>query len=158
MGSRAIGRSSKTKRERRQKLLWLTEAQAALGWGVLLALAAVLGAIYLHQTSGIARVGRTVQSLQRELNELKRVNAGIELDIAEAQAIDRLQGEAKRLGFVPASLEDIEYKVIEDYPPDEIADESFQPDPEPAAAETILEAIFRAFSSRITDFTRGEAS
>ncbi len=44
-----------------KKLPWLTEAQAALGWGIILILIALLGAIYLSQTSRIAIVGRLVQ-------------------------------------------------------------------------------------------------
>lgn len=79
------------RKERRRSLVWLTEAQAALGWGALMVLAAVLGAIYLSQTSRIASVGRTVQDLQAQLDEVKRQNATFEREIAEAQSLDRLQ-------------------------------------------------------------------
>ena len=51
-------------REQLKRLNALTEAQAALGWGVILLLAALLGTVYVSQASRIATVGRRVQILQ----------------------------------------------------------------------------------------------
>ena len=103
-------------REQLKRLNALTEAQAALGWGVILVLAALLGTVYVSQASRIASVGRQVQILQNELTELKRQNNDLERDIAAAQALDRLQAEAVRLGFVEADPDDIEYIIVPDYP------------------------------------------
>jgi len=155
--SRSKPKRAKSKKARKRKLLWLTEAQAALGWAVLLAMAAVLGAIYLHQTSGIAEVGRTVQRLQYELDEIKRINSGLELDIAHAQSLERLIEEAKRLGFVPATPEDIEVIIIDNFPSDGDDPESNGAQAEPNEIETAFEAIVRALTSRIGDLSRGEA-
>ncbi|HCB49725.1 MAG TPA: hypothetical protein DEP47_09410, partial [Chloroflexi bacterium] len=74
--------SRKSRSEKRKSLFLLTEAQAVLTWGVIMALAALVGGIYLFQTSAIARVGRQVQVLRSDLNEVKRVNADLERDIA----------------------------------------------------------------------------
>jgi hypothetical protein len=120
-------------------------------------MAAVLGAIYLHQTSGIAEVGRTVQRLQYELDEVKRINSALELDIAHAQSLERLIEEAERLGFVPATPEDVEVVIIENYPSDEEYSESAGARSEPNEIETAFEAIVRALTSRIGDLSRGEA-
>jgi len=154
---RSKSKKARRNKARRRSLLWLTEAQAALGWAVLLALAAVLGSIYLHQTSGIAQVGRTVQSLQYRLNEVKRENTRLELEIAEAQSLGRLRREAERLGFVPSTPDDIDYEIIYNYPPQRESTESLEPQLEPISIETAFEAIIRSLTSRIGDFSRGEA-
>ena len=70
--------SLRQKRESAKRLTWLTEAQAVLGWGIILVLVAVLGTIYLSQASQIAVTGRRVQIRQNELDTLKRENAAME--------------------------------------------------------------------------------
>jgi hypothetical protein len=98
----------------------LTEAQAAAGWGVIVVLGALLGAIYLNQASKIATIGRRVQMEQNELDEVKRANAELERQIAEAQSLERLDAEARRLGFVPSTPADIDYVVIPQYPTESV--------------------------------------
>lgn len=146
-----------SKKEKRRSRFWLTEAQAALSWAIILALGALLGTIYLYQASRIAGVGRHVQDLQNELDDVKRVNAELERQIAEGQSLERLQAEAERLGFVRAQPEDIEYLVIPDYPtainqgpPQEV------PQP-PPPIETIWEALVITFQHSINDLAIGES-
>jgi hypothetical protein len=143
--------------EQARKQLWLTEAQAVLGWGVIMILAALLGAIYLNQASRIASIGRRVQQLQFEANELKRVNATLERDIAEGQSLDRLDEAALRLGFVRAQPEDIEYLIVPNYPvqSDLAAPVEVTTPPEPI--ETIQEALWLALKSSVGDLIRGES-
>jgi hypothetical protein len=124
---------------------------------VLLALAAVLGAIYLHQTSEIARVGRTVQSLQYQLDEVKRANSSLELDIARAQSLPRLKHQAEQMKFVPAVSDDIEYIVVHNYPSSRESAESIGPLPEPIVIDTAAEAILHTLAARFGDLTKGEA-
>jgi cell division protein FtsB len=156
---------TRRKREQAKRLTWLTEAQAALGWGVILLLVALLGTIYLNQASRIASIGRRVQAKQNELEALKRENASLERQIAEAQSLERLQQEAIRLGFAPAQPEDIEYVLIPNYPaatrepvaatitpPTETTTTSWMP------PETMSEAIWLALKVSINDLVRGEAS
>jgi hypothetical protein len=148
-------------REQLKRLNALTEAQAALGWGVILVLAALLGTIYVSQASRIASVGRRVQILQNELTELKRQNNDIERDIAAAQALDRLQAEAIRLGFVEADPADIEYIIVPDYPAELQETDPLETPPTvtavPPPAETVREALWLYLSDRFSDFIRGEA-
>lgn len=130
-------------RDLTKRLGWLTEAQAAAGWGVILVLAALLGAIYLNQASKIAAIGRQIQIDQNNLEELRQNNDDIERRIAEAQSIERLQREAVRLGFIPAQPENITYMVIPEYPQgDEPLPVEATPAPEPALPPTtMLEAL-----------------
>lgn len=108
--------SGRQKRQLAKRLGILTDAQFAAGWFVILALAALVGTIYLSQASSIAASGRKVQILQNSLVELKRDNAMLERTIAEAQTLDRLQQEAVSLGFVRAEPADLEYLVVSQYP------------------------------------------
>jgi len=148
-------------REQLKRLNALTEAQAALGWGVILVLAALLGTIYVSQASRIASVGRRVQILQNELIELKRQNNDLERDIAAAQALDRLQAEAIRLGFVEANPADIEYIIVPDYPVKLEETDPLEIPPTvtavPPPVETVREALWLYLSDRFSDFIRGEA-
>lgn len=151
---------SRESRDQARRINWLTEAQAAIGWGIILFLAALLGAIYVRQASRIASVGRRVQVKQIELVELKRQNADIEQSIAEAQSLDRLQTEAARLGFVPADPEDIEYVVVPDYPV--IVDTNIIATrtpfvPPPVTPDTMVEAVWLKIRSSINSFVQGEA-
>lgn len=158
------GRETKpTQRWRGQMRQWLklSEAQAALGWGIILLLAAVLGTIYLAQASSIAEVGRRMQLLQFELEDLKRQNGEIERDIAESQSLEQLQNAAIQLGFRLATPEDIEYVIVPNYPSDEVIGE--QPLPTAVASseskpiDTIKEAIWVAITHSFSGLTRGES-
>lgn len=148
--------SARRAREQAKRIGWLTEAQAALGWGIFLVLLALLGAIYLAQTSRIATVGRHVQFLQDDLDTLRRKNAELERDIAEAQSLERLQREAARMGFVPADPEAIEYVLVPDYP---VATPSPAPTPTPLPepSETMRAALWLTFQDEVTGLIRGEA-
>lgn len=148
------------KAEKARRLLWLTEAQAALGWGVILILVALLGAIYLNQASRIATIGRRVQSLQIQVDNVKRENASREREIAQAQSLDRLQSEATRLGFRRARPNDIEYVIVPDYPvapPAPLLIASAPPPPAAEAIERIQDALWLALRASMTNLIRGEA-
>lgn len=154
----AKGKSRREKRQKARRISALSDAQVALGWFVILALAALVGAIYVSQASRIAGAGRQVQLLQNRLDDLKRENAELERDIAEAQTLERLQQEAIRLGFVRAAPEDIEYVVVEGYP--QATPPPSPPSPTPAftrPAESMTEAIWLAVRGSVDGLVRGEA-
>ncbi|MDX1613580.1 MAG: hypothetical protein R3300_04670 [Candidatus Promineifilaceae bacterium] len=148
--------SKRRKREARRALAWLGEAQAALGWGVIIALAAVLGTIYLYQASRIATVGRTVQDLQSTLGEVKRQNATFERQIAEAQSLQRLQEEASRLGFVRAEPDSVDYVVIPDYPAT-VSVPELEPVTVPEPPATLGEALWLFIQERVGNLNQGES-
>ncbi|MBE2201588.1 MAG: hypothetical protein IAE79_23450 [Anaerolinea sp.] len=149
-------KSARKAREHSRQLGALTQAQAALGWGIILILVALLGVIYLSQTSRIATVGRRVQFLQEDLDTLRRQNAALERQIAESQSLDYLQQAAVRLGFRHADPEAIEYVIVPDYP-------AVTPAPPlpaaaiPAPPDTMGEAVWLAVQGSVTNLMRGES-
>ncbi len=151
---------SRQARELARRLGVLTEAQAAAGWGVIVVLGALLGAIYLNQASKIATIGRRVQIEQNELDEVKRANAELEQQIAAAQSLERLDTKARQLGFVPSTPADIDYIVVPQYPtesigPSAVAEDDTVAEP-PAPPETMWQAIALAVRDLGIDLTRGE--
>jgi len=149
--------SRRAKKERKRSLLWLTEAQAALSWGVLLTMAALVGAIYLFQTSGIATTGRQVQILQGNLDKIKQENIELERDIAEAQALDRLQRDALKLGFTRSTPGDVEYLVIPDYPQESESPATPESTSQSEPAENMAEALSLAIRNSVGDLIQGES-
>lgn len=151
----------KRKRNDNKRLIWLTEAQAAVGWGIILVLVAILGTVYLSQASRIAVTGRRVQIRQNDLIDLKRENADIELKIAEAQSLERLQAKAEAMGFVLARPENLEYLVIPDYPAETAVSPIADATPEAETAgpppATMEEALFLAFKASVSNLIEGKA-
>ena len=151
--------SKREKQKQARRLRILSDAQVALGWFVILALAALVGTIYLSQASRIASVGRRVQLLQNELDDLKRENAMLERGIARAQSLDRLQVEAERLGFSRAAPEDMEYLIVTGYPnmetESEVTIESPLPLSEPPP--TIGEALWQGIEASVEGLVTGDA-
>ena len=150
-------KSSRQRRENIKRLGQLTEAQAALGWGIALVLIALLGTIYLRQTSQIATLGREVQLLQINLDDVRRENGEIERKIAEGQSLELLQAEAARMGFVPAGADDIDYIIVEGYPQTAV-----NPEPPRIIApveypSSMTEAMLWTIQSSVTSLARGEA-
>jgi hypothetical protein len=149
-------------RELAKRLGWLTEAQAATGWALIILLAGLLGSIYLIQASKIATVGRTIQIQQGELEDIQLENAELERRIAEAQSLERLNAEAVRMGFVTAGPDNIQYVVIPNYPI--AAAEPLAPaqpsEPDATAGQmpqSMLEAITLALRNLSNELIQGQA-
>ncbi|MDT8304587.1 MAG: hypothetical protein RRC07_01520 [Anaerolineae bacterium] len=152
-------RSRREKRQEARRQSVLSDAQVALGWFVILILAALVGTIYVNQASRIASSGRRVQMLQDELDELKRRNAIVERQIAETQSLDRLEEKALQLGFTRANPESIEYLVVPGYPreAEPVAEPTPQPAPTVTPVETIGEALWVLFERRSSSMVKGES-
>jgi cell division protein FtsL len=151
-------RSRREKKQEARRQSVLSDAQVALGWFVIIVLAALVGSIYVIQASRIAADGRRVQNLQAELEELKRQNAVLERGIAETQSLDRLEQEALQLGFVRAEPENIEYLLVDGYPADvNPADTGLEPMPAIVPVGTIGEALELLVQRRSDSLVKGES-
>lgn len=157
--TQSMNKSSRQAREITQRLNKLTEAQAVIGWTMIMLLVTILGVIYLNQSSQMATVGRRVQYLQYEVSVIQRENAGIEREIAQLQSLSRLQKDAEKLGFIPSTAYDMEYLRINNYPP-LLPSNPLDLGQEEAAAppvDTTREAIWLVFSAKINDLMLGES-
>jgi cell division protein FtsL len=154
-----VNKSARQTRELVRRVGKLTEAQAAMGWGVVLLIITLVGAIYLNQSSEVAAIGRHVQELEYELNQIERENDEIKREIAEAQSLERLQKEMRSMGFVPSTFYEIEYLVIPEYPDSAAPTRAFGArEQKPARpVDTISEALQIVLQDWLDDLMRGES-
>ena len=154
---RSMSRSSRHTRQLARRLSKLTEVQAVMGWGLILLVIALLGVIYLNQSSRIAAVGRRVQSLQYDLSVLQRENADLEREIAQSQSITRIQEEAERMGFVTAQPDNIEYLVVPNYPSVALVAEEAQTSAESSSIESMKDGLWLVIETGLNELMRGES-
>lgn len=157
--TQTANKSSRQSREATRRLSKLTEAQAVGGWAMILLLIAILGVIYLNQSSKMAVVGRHVQELQYEVSVIQRENAAIEREIADYQSLSRLQKDAEKMGFVAGTGYDVDYIVIENYPALIVPDSpgEIKQNVVPRPVETAKEALWIAINENINDLMFGES-
>lgn len=154
----SMSRSSRHTRQLARRLSKLTEVQAVMGWGLILLVIALLGVIYLNQSSRIAAVGRRVQSLQYDLSILQRENADLEREIAKSQSITRIQEEAVRMGFITAGPNDIDYLVVPEYPSVVlVTEEKAETSTESSSIESMKDGLWLVIESGLNELMRGES-
>jgi cell division protein FtsB len=79
------------------------------------ALAILLGALYLLQATTNVSTARDIQSLREERDRLQRDIEALRAENAQLNSIQALMERAATLGFVTASPNDIQYVVVEGY-------------------------------------------
>ena len=104
------------------RLSWRRQRQAVTlaGLGLLLALA-VGALVYLSQAAQDATTGRQLETLLAERNDLEQRNESLRSEIASLRSVPRLQERAGELGFRLARPEDIDYVIVEQYDPRQMA-------------------------------------
>ncbi len=90
-------------------------ALATLGLFVVI----IIGALYLSQSSSTTALGRQLEDLISQRDDLEQQNEQLQADIASLQSMPRLQQRAEELDFHPAGAADIEYLVVDGYDPDQ---------------------------------------
>lgn len=134
----------------------LFEAQSALGWGVVVVLLTLLAVVYLSHASQTIASGFHMQQLSAELKELQKENTYLEAQIAAGQSVEQLMAKAVQLGFVPSGPEEIEYLVVDNYPPT-----PGQPDvevsTEPMASTGLLANWWGGLTHAFSGWTRSSA-
>lgn len=83
---------------------------------LLVGVLALLGMMYLTQSSQATLTGTRVVELQARLERLRRENAQLEYEIAVLTAPDQIAERARRLGLRPASITQTTYLVVHEYP------------------------------------------
>lgn len=96
---------------------WSAQRQAGALAVLGLFVAIIIGALYLSQSSSTSALGRQLEDLIVERNNLEQSNEQLRAEIANLQRVGRLLQRAEELGFVPATGEDMDYIVVDGYNP-----------------------------------------
>ena len=82
-----------------------------------IAILLILGSLYLSQVASFAITNREIEDLISRRDQLKRQNEQLIGEIASFRTVPRLFARAVKIGFRPASNNDIDYILIEGYNP-----------------------------------------
>lgn len=82
-----------------------------------LIVAIIIGGLYLSQSANASAMGRQLEELITERNNLEQVNEQLRADIASLRGVGRLLTRASELGFVSAAQDQILYVVSDSYNP-----------------------------------------
>jgi hypothetical protein len=97
-----------------RQIPWRMDSKAALGFLLILATFSLVGWLYLTQASAVTTTSYRIDELRVELDQLKNQNAVLVIEIAELEAVSRVEARARALGFATAT--NIQYLPVENYP------------------------------------------
>ena len=104
------------------QLPWRLDSKAALGFLLILATFSLVGWLYLTQASAVTTTSYRIDELRLELDHLNNQNAALTLEIAQLEALARVEKRAQDLGFGPTA--DVRYLAVDNYP---LATEEVEP-------------------------------
>lgn len=93
------------------------QQQWVISFVVVIAMLALLAALYLNITASASIAGREIQSLEAEINANEQVNADLETKIATSLSNAALEKRAEALGFAPVAPGTLQYMVVPGYFP-----------------------------------------
>ena len=96
---------------------WRPQRQALALAMLGLFVAIIMGALYLSQSSSTSALGRQLEDLIAQRDDLEQDNEQLRAEIASLESMPRLEARAQELGFVAADGSDIEYLVVDGYNP-----------------------------------------
>ena len=97
-----------------RQLPWQLDSKAALGFLLILATFSLVGWLYLTQASAVTTTSYRIDELRLELDQLKNQNAALALEIAQLEALPRIEARARELEFEPTT--NVLYLPVTDYP------------------------------------------
>ena len=103
-----------------QTINWRLERKAALGMMLILITLSLIGWLYLTQASSLTTTSFQIEQLRAELAAFKQQNAQLELEVAQWDALPRIEGRARELGFGPPNQ--ALYLPVPNYPAPDPAD------------------------------------
>jgi cell division protein FtsB len=96
---------------------WRIQRQVVALGVVSVLIALIMGVLYLAQASSVATLGRQLEVLIAQRNQLEQTNEQLRSEIAQLRSVPRLLARAQELGFAPAAREQLEYLVVDGYNP-----------------------------------------
>lgn len=129
---------------------WRTQMQIlALALLILVGVAVVAG-VYLNITQRTATIGRDIQGMQYEIEELQLSNADLETRLAYLTSGTQMHVRALELGFQPIERDQIEYLVVPGYAEKRAA--VIAPPPEPV--ETYAASLPFSYTESLLDWVK----
>lgn len=113
--------------------------------------AIIIGALYLSQSASTSAVGRQLEAMVNERNELERQNEQLRAEIASLRGVGRLLTRAQELGFQQAGATDIDYIVVDGYEPER---DSVAIEAQPEAAAPVYDESFTGWVQQQLDALR----
>jgi cell division protein FtsL len=104
-----------------QGITWRLERKAALGVLLIIVTVSLIGWLYLTQASSLTTTSFEIDQLRTELTTLQQHNVDLELQIAEWEALARIERRALELGFSPPNQ--VLYLPVPNYPATEQGEE-----------------------------------
>ena len=95
-------------------LPWRLDSKAALGSILLIATFSLVGWLYLTQASAVTATSYQIDEMRLNLEHIRNQNAVLILEIAELEALSRVEARATEMGFAPAT--EIRYLAVDHYP------------------------------------------
>jgi len=93
---------------------WQLNSRSALGLVLLLALVSLVGWLYVTQASAVTTTSYRIDEMRMELDHVNNQNAALIMEIAQLEALSRVEQRALALGFQPVN--DIRYISVDGYP------------------------------------------
>lgn len=93
---------------------WQLNSRSALGLVLLLALVSLVGWLYVTQASAVTTTSYRIDEFRMELDHIKNQNAALIMEIAELEALSRVEKRALALGFQP--VKEVRYISVDNYP------------------------------------------
>ena len=97
-----------------RQIPWRLGSKTALGFILILASFSLVGWLYLTNASTVTATSYRIDELRFELDQLRNQNAALILEIAELEALDRIETRATELGYRP--MADVKYIAVDNYP------------------------------------------
>ena len=94
---------------------WANQRQLFSTLGLVLVVGAIIGSLYLIQTTTTTTTARELLEMDQHRQELERDNELLRGEIAELQSLPRVMTRAAELGFRPAEEDEIMYLIVDGY-------------------------------------------
>lgn len=82
---------------------------------VIVVFSILFATIYLHISARTAEVGRQIQIMQNEIDELDRMNEDLRSQLALIRSSEEMEGRARALGFRPVQMDEITFLSVPGY-------------------------------------------
>jgi hypothetical protein len=97
-----------------RQLPWRLGSKTALGFILILAIFSLVGWLYLTNASTVTATSYRIDELRLELDQLRNQNATLILEIAQLEALSRVEARARELDFEATT--NVKYISVAQYP------------------------------------------